>query len=189
MKFLEDMILSRGEIRHGNILKVDSFLNHRMDWEIYREIGNEFFRLFSDCNVNKLLTIEASGIGITSVTAQYFKVPAVFAKKIGAGNMDDELYSETVHSYTHNNTYDMIVSKKYLSSDDRVLIIDDFLANGQAALGLKSIVDQAGAELVGLGIVIEKGFQEGGRFLRDMGVRVESLAIIESMSQEGIVFR
>jgi xanthine phosphoribosyltransferase len=189
MKYLEDMILKYGEVAEGNILKVDSFLNHRMDPQVYSEIGKEFLRLFGDCGVNKILTIEASGIGIAAVTAQYFVVPAVFAKKSKTGNIGDDLYSATVYSYTHGNSANIVVSKKYLSQDDRVLIIDDFLANGQALLGLRSIVKQAGAELIGCGVVIEKGFQEGGWILREMGVRVESLAIIESMSDNAIVFR
>lgn len=188
MKYLEDMILKHGEVLSGNILKVDSFLNHMMDWEVYNEIAKEFYRLFSDSGVNKLLTIEASGIGIAAVTAQQFRVPAVFAKKSKTSNIGDDLYRARVHSYTHGVASDIVVSKKYLKASDRVLIIDDFLANGQAALGLVSIVEQAGAELAGIGIVIEKGFQEGGRKLRDMGIRVESLAIIKSMSEGRIVF-
>ncbi len=188
MKYLEDMILEHGEVVGEDILKVDSFLNHRMDWQVYNEIAQEFYRLFSDSGVNMLLTIEASGIGIAAVTAQHFKVPAVFAKKAKTSNIGDDLYRAMVHSFTHGSTSDIVVSKKYISAGDRVLIIDDFLANGQAALGLVSIVEQAGAELVGCGIVIEKGFQEGGKKLRDMGIRVESLAIIKSMSEGKIVF-
>lgn len=188
MKYLEEMILKHGEVVGGNILKVDSFLNHRMDWEAYNEIAKEFFRLFSDSGVNKLLTIEASGIGIAAVTAQHFKVPAVFAKKAKTSNIGDDLYRARVHSFTHGSTSHIVVSKKYISARDRVLIIDDFLANGQAALGLASIVEQAGAELIGCGIVIEKGFQDGGKRLRDMGIRVESLAIVKSMSEGNIVF-
>lgn len=189
MKYLEELIAKYGEVRDGNILKVDSFLNHRMDWEAYNEISKEFYRLFKDCGVSKLLTIEASGIGITAVTAQCFKVPAIFAKKAKTSNIGNELYSAPVHSFTHGVTSNIVVSRKYISPEDRVLIIDDFLANGEAALGLRSIVEQAGAALVGCGIVIEKGFQEGGKRLRAMGIRVESLAIVESMSENGVIFR
>lgn len=189
MKYLEDMIRKHGEVREGNILKVDSFLNHRMDWEVYSEIATEFHRLFRDSGVNKLLTVEASGIGITAVTAQRFKAPAVFAKKTKTPNIGDELFSARAHSFTHGSTFNIVVSKKYLSAEDRILIIDDFLANGEAVLALKSICEQAGAELAGCGIVIEKGFQEGGARLRSMGIRVESLAIIESMSENSVEFR
>jgi xanthine phosphoribosyltransferase len=188
MKYLEDMIRQYAEIKKGSILKVDSFLNHQMDHKTYSEIGKEFFRIFGDSGVNKILTIEASGIGIAAVTAQYFKVPAVFAKKSKTENIGEDLYAATVHSYTHGVSSTVVVSKSHLSSADRVLVIDDFLANGQAVLGLKSIIEQAGAKLIGCGIVIEKGFQEGGRMLRAMGVRIESLAVIQSMNEDGIVF-
>ena len=189
MKYLEDMIRRYGEIEKGNILKVDSFLNHRMDPQVYKEIGKAFLRLFGDCEVTMILTIEASGIGIAAVTAQYFMVPAVFAKKSKTSNIGDDLYSAAVYSYTHRRSNTIVVSKKYLSTDDRVLIIDDFLANGQALMGLKSIVGQAGAERIGCGIVIEKGFQGGGRMLREQGIRVESLAIIDAMTENTVVFK
>ena len=189
MKYLEDMIQAQGELRPGGILKVDSFLNHQMDWRLYREMGREFFRLFGSENVSKILTIEASGIGIACVAAQYFEVPAVFAKKAKTKNLGAEVYTAQVESFTHGGTYDVLVSKKYLSPEDRILVIDDFLANGQAALGLRQIVEQAGATLVGVGIAIEKGFQPGGKLLRDLGIHVESLAIIESMTDTAITFR
>ncbi len=184
MKYLEDMIRQYGEVRPGGVVKVDSFLNHQLDWKVYREMGKEFFRLFGDDGVNKILTVEASGIGIACVTAQFFEVPVVFAKKSKTSNLDSELYSAKVHSFTHGNDYTMVVSRKYLYPEDRILIIDDFLANGQAVLGLKSIIEQAGATLCGCGIAIEKGFQEGGKLLRGMGLKLESLAIIKSIGED-----
>lgn len=188
MKYLEDMIKEQGEIRPGGIVKVDGFLNHRIDYKVYREMGKEFYRLFKDDGINKILTVEASGIGIACVAAQYFEVPVVFAKKSKTGNIDSQLYSARAHSFTHGNDYTMVVSKKYLDGTDRVLIIDDFLANGQAILGLKSIIEQAGAVLCGCGIAIEKGFQEGGKLIRDMGIKLESLAVIKSISDDSIEF-
>ena len=170
-------------------MKVDSFLNHQIDIAFMNEMGKEFRRVFADKRVTKILTIEASGIAIASITAQYFQVPIVFAKKTKTINLDGSLYTTKVKSYTHRTTYDVVVSKKFLTSDDRVLIIDDFLANGCAARGLIDLVEQAGAVLEGVGIVIEKGFQGGGRELRESGVDVRSLAIIESMSDNNLVFR
>ena len=189
MKALEERILRDGHVRPGNILKVDSFLNHQIDIAFMNEMGKEFRRVFADKHVTKILTIEASGIAIASITAQYFQVPIVFAKKTKTINLDGSLYTTKVKSYTHRTTYDVVVSKKFLTSDDRVLIIDDFLANGYAARGLIDLVEQAGAVLEGVGIVIEKGFQGGGRELRESGVDVRSLAIIESMSDNNLVFR
>ena len=189
MKALEERILRDGHVRPGNILKVDSFLNHQIDIAFMNEMGKEFRRVFADKRVTKILTIEASGIAIASITAQYFQVPIVFAKKTKTINLDGSLYTTQVKSYTHRTTYDVVVSKKFLTSDDRVLIIDDFLANGCAARGLIDLVEQAGAVLEGVGIVIEKGFQGGGRELRESGVDVRSLAIIESMSDNNLVFR
>ena len=189
MKALEERILRDGQIRPGNILKVDSFLNHQIDISFMNEMGKEFRRVFADKHVTKILTIEASGIAIASITAQYFQVPIVFAKKTKTINLDGSLYTTQVKSYTHRTTYDVVVSKKFLTSDDRVLIIDDFLANGCAARGLIDLVEQAGAVLEGVGIVIEKGFQDGGRELRESGVDVRSLAIIESMTDNNLVFR
>ena len=189
MKLLQDRIIKDGIIKAGGILKVDSFLNHQMDIGLYNEIGKEFYRLFSDCSVTKILTIEASGIGIACVTAQYFNVPVVFAKKAQSLNIDGEIYSSKVQSFTHGKIYDVIVSKKFISPDERVLIIDDFLANGCALASLIEIIKQSGAEICGAGIVIEKGFQKGGELIRSTGIRVESLALIESMDENGIVFR
>ena len=189
MKALEERILRDGHVRPGYILKVDSFLNHQIDISFMNEMGKEFRRVFADKHVTKILTIEASGIAIASITAQYFQVPIVFAKKTKTINLDGSLYTTQVKSYTHRTTYDVVVSKKFLTSDDHVLIIDDFLANGCAARGLIDLVEQAGAVLEGVGIVIEKGFQGGGRELRESGVDVRSLAIIESMSDNNLVFR
>ena len=189
MKALEERILRDGHVRPGNILKVDSFINHQIDISFMNEMGKEFRRVFADKRVTKILTIEASGIAIASITAQYFQVPIVFAKKTKTINLDGSLYTTQVKSYTHRTTYDVVVSKKFLTPADRVLIIDDFLANGCAARGLIDLVEQAGAVLEGVGIVIEKGFQDGGRELRESGVDVRSLAIIESMSDNNLVFR
>ncbi|MBR0541343.1 MAG: xanthine phosphoribosyltransferase [Clostridia bacterium] len=192
MEYLKQKIKECGVVKKGNVLKVDSFLNHQVDVRLYEEIGKEFYRLFGNCEVTKILTIEASGIGIACVTAQFFNcIPVVFAKKSKTSNVSDDVYSSEVASFTHGNVNTVIVSKEYLNKGDRVLIIDDFLANGAALNGLIDIIEQAGAELVGAGIVIEKGFQDGGKLLREKGVRVESLAIIESMNDETgeIVFR
>ncbi len=191
MRLLQDRILRDGIVKSGNVLKVDSFLNHQMDMELFNEIGKEFKRLFSDCEINKILTIEASGIGIACIAAQYFHVPVVFAKKAQSINIDGEVYSTKIESFTHKKTYDVIVSKKFLHAEDKILIIDDFLANGYALAGLIDLVRSAGASIEGIGIVIEKGFQSGGDRIRSLGVRLESLAIIDSMSAENgqIVFR
>ncbi len=191
MQLLQDRIRKDGQIKEGNILKVDSFLNHQIDVSLLQEIGKELKRQFEGKEVTKILTIEASGIGIAAVAAQYFDVPVVFAKKSQSINLDGSVYSAKIPSFTHQKVYDVIVSKKYLSPQDRVLIIDDFLANGCAIRGLVQILQEAGAQLCGVGIAIEKGFQDGGRELRSQGIRVESLAIIESMNAETgeIVFR
>ena len=184
MKILEDRIRKDGVVKPGNVLKVDSFLNHRMDVGLFREIGKEWNRLFADCLINKILTIEASGIGIACIVAEQFDVPVVFAKKSQSINLDGEMYSTKIESFTHKKTYDVIVSKKFLSADDHVLVIDDFLANGCAINGLIELIDEAGATLEGVGIAIEKGFQQGGKVIRDKGIRLESLAIVESMNDE-----
>ncbi len=190
MQLLKERIQKDGKIREGNVLKVDSFLNHQMDIELFGEIGKEFKRRYSDCEVTKILTIEASGIGIACIAAQYFKVPVVFAKKNQTKNIAGDVYTGKVESFTHGRVYDIIVSKEFLKPGDKVLIIDDFLANGKALLGLTKLVHDAGADLVGAGIVIEKGFQEGGKVIRESGVRVESLAIIDKMDEKnGITFR
>ena len=189
MKLLEDKIRSEGRVKAGNILKVDSFLNHQMDTVLFEKMAAEWHRLFADCGVTKVLTIEASGIGLACMTAHAFGVPALFAKKTRTKNIDGEVYSAAVESYTHGTTYNVIVSKRFLGPADRVLIIDDFLAKGNALLGLLDIVRQAGAAVAGCGIAIEKGFQDGGERVRSLGVRVESLAIIESMDEGKILFR
>jgi xanthine phosphoribosyltransferase len=190
MQLLKDRIRKDGKVRSGNVLKVDSFLNHQMDIELFGEIGQEFKRRFADCKITKILTIEASGIGIACIAAQYFQVPVVFAKKNQTKNIAGDVYVGKVESFTHGRVYDIIVAKEFLKADDKILIIDDFLANGSALLGLIKLVKDAGATLVGAGIVIEKGFQEGGALVRGTGVRVESLAIIDEMSEEsGITFR
>jgi xanthine phosphoribosyltransferase len=187
---MEERIRQSGVVRAGNVLKVDEFLNHQMDIELFNEMGKEFYRLFGEEGVTKLLTIEASGIGIACIAAQYFHVPVVFAKKSESKNLDGDIYTSSVASFTHNRVYDIRVSKKYLTENDRVLLIDDFLAKGNALLGLLDICEQAGAKVVGAGIAIEKGFQEGGALLRKRGLRVESLAIVDSMSEaEGVTFR
>ena len=190
MKLLEDRILSDGKIGEGDVLKVDSFINHMVDVEFVDKLGQEFYRLFKDCDVNKILTIEASGIGIACITAQYFHVPVVFAKKTKTNNIYADVYTSRVESYTHQKTYDIVVSKEFLGKDDRVLIIDDFLAKGSALYALIELIKQADAVTVGAGIVIEKAYQPGGDLIRNkMGVRVESLARIRSMSAEkGIEF-
>ncbi len=181
MKLLEERIRRDGRVKEENVLKVDSFLNHQLDIGLYNEIGKEFRRLFPGDRITKILTIEASGIGIACIAAQYFGVPVVFAKKSRSLNLDGEVYTAGVRSYTHNRVYDVIVSAKFLSKDDHVLIIDDFLANGCAVSGLIELVKSAGAGIEGVGIVIEKGFQEGGRRLREQGIRVESLAVVDGM--------
>ncbi len=191
MQLLEERIRKDGVVKQGNVLKVDSFLNHQMDVELFNEMGKEFRRLFPSDKINKILTIEASGIGIACIAAQYFHVPVVFAKKSQSINLDGEQYCTKIESFTHKRVYDVIVSRKYLGKEDHVLIIDDFLANGCAVAGLIDLVKSAGASVEGVGIAVEKGFQQGGKLLRDKGVRVESLAIIESMDDESgeIIFR
>ncbi|MBP9989130.1 MAG: xanthine phosphoribosyltransferase [Ruminococcus sp.] len=187
MKLLEDRIKKDGQIFPGNVLKVDSFLNHQVDVALLNEIGKEFYRLFKDNGVNKIFTIEASGIGIACIVAQYFDVPVVFAKKSKTKNIAADVYSTKITSYTHGKTYDVIVSQDFLNEGDKILIIDDFLANGCALNGLIDLIESAGAEIVGAGIVIEKAFQEGGKIIRDKGIRVESLARVESMGDDGSI--
>lgn len=189
MKLLEDRILKDGHIGTDNVLKVDSFLNHQIDVNFVCELGKEFYRLFKDEHITKILTIEASGIGIACLAAQYFGVPVVFAKKTKTINIYSDTYNATVHSYTHKKDYDIVVSKEFLSKEDNVLIIDDFLAKGSALTALLMLIEKAGAKTAGAGIVIEKAYQGGGNLVRDMGIRVESLAKIKSISQkDGIVF-
>ena len=189
MKLLEERIKKDGIVKPGNVLKVDNFLNHQMDIALFNEMGKEFKRLFADCKVNKILTIEASGIGIACIVAQYFDVPVVFAKKAQSINIDGDVYSTKIQSFTHQRVYDVIVSKKYLNPEDHILIIDDFLANGCALEGLIDLVQSAGATVEGIGIAIEKGFQQGGKLIRDRGIRLESLAIVDSMEGGELVFR
>lgn len=189
MKLLKERILNDATVKEGNVLKVDSFLNHQMDIELFNEIGKEFKRRFADKNITKIITIESSGIGIACIAAQYFNVPVVFAKKAQSINIEGEVYKSKVESFTHKKTYDVILSKKFLNKDDRVLLIDDFLANGCALLGLIEIVNKAGAKTEGAGIVIEKGMQNGGNIIREKGIKLESLAIIESMDNGEIIFK
>lgn len=191
MQLLEERIRKDGVIKEGNVLKVDSFLNHQMDIHLFEEIGRELKRRFINDEINKILTIEASGIGIACVVAQSFNVPVVFAKKTKTKNIAGDVYTSQVESYTHGRVYDIIVSKEFLNENDKVLLIDDFLANGKALEGLADLVEKAGATLVGAGIVIEKGFQVGGEIIRGMGIHLESLAIVDSMDEKTgeIVFR
>lgn len=191
MNFLEERILKDGIVKEGNVLKVDSFLNHQMDVELLDEVGREFHRRFSDLDITKVLTIEASGIAIAYSVARCFNVPMIFAKKAKSINIDGDMYTTEVESFTHKNKNQIIVSKRFLSADDRILIVDDFLANGCALQGLISIAEEAGASVEGIGIVIEKGFQYGGRSIRNLGYRLESLAIVDAMDAETktIVFR
>ena len=191
MNFLEERIMKDGIVKPGNVLKVDSFLNHQMDIALIEEIGREFKRRFADKNISKILTIEASGIGIAAFVAKEFGVPMVFAKKAKSINIDGDMYTAEVESFTHKNKNNVIVSKQFISPEDRVLIIDDFLANGCALKGLISIVESAGAKVEGLGIAIEKGFQVGGKMIREMGYHLESLAIVNAMDDEAgtITFR
>ncbi len=189
MELLKQRIRQDGIVKGNDVLKVDSFLNHQMDVALFEEIGKEFLRRFDGCGVNKILTIEASGIGIACVTAQFFHCPVIFAKKSQTKNIDGEVYTTKVKSFTHGNVSNVIVSQKFLGEGDKVLIIDDFLANGAALEGLIDLVHQSGAELAGAGIVIEKAFQPGGDRLRDRGIKVESLARIKSMNEEtGVEF-
>jgi len=188
MNFLEERIARDGVVKEGNVLKVDSFLNHQMDIELFDQMGAEFKRRFSNKTITKILTIEASGIGIAAVVAMHFKVPVVFAKKAKSINLDGDMYTAEVESFTHKNKNTVIVSKKYLQPEDRVLIIDDFLANGCALQGLIQIVQASGASVEGIGIAVEKGFQQGGRMIRNLGYQLESLAIVDAMdSQTGTV--
>lgn len=184
MNCLEERILKDGVVKEGNILKVDSFLNHQMDVKLFREMGKEFQKRFAGKNINKIITIEASGIGIACVVAELFDVPVVFAKKSKSVNIDGDVYFAEVESFTHKCKNQVLVSKKFLGPEDHVLIIDDFLANGCALQGLVSIVNQAGGTVEGIGIAIEKGFQQGGRIIRNLGYQLESLAIIDSMDAE-----
>jgi xanthine phosphoribosyltransferase len=188
MQLLKDRILTDGQVEKGGVLKVDGFLNHRIDVCLLEEIGKEFRRIFEGEGVTKILTIEASGIAIAVETARYFRIPVVFAKKNQSINIAGDVYATKVESFTHGKTYDVVVSKKFLSPEDNILIIDDFLANGSALLGLVSLVRDAGARLAGAGSVIEKAFQSGGDIVRGLGVRVESLARILDMSGGEIVF-
>ncbi len=191
MNFLEERIMKDGIVKEGNVLKVDSFLNHQMDTALFEQMGEEFKRRFADKPINKVLTIEASGIGIACVVAQYFNAPVIFAKKSKSINIEGEMYVADVESFTHKCKNQVIVSKKFLSPEDHVLIIDDFLANGCALQGLISIVNESGATIEGIGIAIEKGFQPGGQIIRNLGYQLESLAIVDSMNAETgeIVFR
>ena len=181
MNFLEERIIKDGVVKEGNILKVDSFLNHQLDVELFDEMGAEWAKRFEGVEINKILTIEASGIGIACVAARHFNVPVVFAKKTQSVNLDGEMYTAEVESFTHKNKNRVIVSKKYLNENDKVLIIDDFLANGCALQGLISIINNANATVAGIGIAIEKGFQPGGQIIRNLGYRLESLAIVDGM--------
>ena len=189
MNFLEERIAKDGIVKEGNILKVDSFLNHQMDIDLFNQMGEEFKRRFEGKPINKILTIEASGIGIACIVANHFHVPVVFAKKSQSLNIDGDVYAAEVESFTHKRKNQVIVSKKFLSPEDHVLIIDDFLANGCALQGLLSIVAQAGGTVEGIGIAVEKGFQQGGKLIRDRGIRLESLAIVDSMEGGELVFR
>ena len=191
MQLLKDRIRKDGKIKEGNVLKVDSFLNHQMDVKLFQEIGKEFKRRFADEEITKILTIEASGIGIACVAAEVFDVPVVFAKKTQTKNIAGDVYTTKVESFTNGRVYDIIVSKEFLGKGDKVLLIDDFLANGKALEGLAELVTKSGAELVGAGVVIEKGFQVGGDIIRSKGIHLESLAIVESMDEKTgeVVFR
>ena len=184
MELLEQRIRRDGVVKSEGVLKVDSFLNHQMDINLFNEMGKEWKRLFADAPINKILTIEASGIGIAAVAAQHFGVPVVFAKKSQSINLDGDMYSTKIQSFTHQRIYDVIVSKKFLNADDHVLLIDDFLANGCALNGLIELVEEAGATVEGIGIAVEKGFQPGGDDLRRRGYHLESLAIVQSMNPE-----
>lgn len=191
MQLLEERIRRDGIVREGNVLKVDSFLNHQMDIALFDEMAKEWKRRFVDQKINKILTIEASGIGIAAIAAREFGVPVVFAKKSKSINLDDDNYCTQIQSFTHGRVYDVIVSKKFLGAGDHVLILDDFLANGCALMGLLELTRQAGAVVEGIGIAIEKGYQNGGKTVRELGIKLESLAVIESMNaQTGeIIFR
>jgi xanthine phosphoribosyltransferase len=187
LRLLEERILKEGKVKEGGILKVDAFLNHQMDIGLFEEMAEELYRLYGSENVTKILTLEASGIGIACIVGQRFKCPVIFAKKSKTKNIDGAVYSAEVESYTHGKTYEIIVSKDFLLPTDRVLIIDDFLANGSALSGLVKIVEDAGATLVGAGIAIEKAFQPGGELLRKRGIRIESLARIKALRDDGVI--
>ena len=189
MEKLKKMIIERGEIREGNILKVDSFLNHQLDADFLYEMGEELYRLFKDQGITKILTIEVSGIAIAIMAALIFKVPVVFAKKTESLNLDKDVFVGQVHSYTKNKDYKIMISKKYLDEDDKLLIIDDFLAEGSAVRGLIDVANQSGAKVKGIGIAIEKGFQKGGECLRNEGYNLKSLAIVDEMKDDKIIFR
>ncbi len=191
MNFLEEKIVKEGIVKEGNVLKVDSFLNHQMDIDLFNEMGKEWKKRFAGKNITKILTIEASGIGIACIAAQQFGVPVVFAKKSKSINLEGDIYTAEVESFTHKNKNQVIVAKKFLNEEDHVLLIDDFLANGCALQGLIQIVHSAGATVEGIGIAVEKGFQTGGRIIRNLGYQLESLAIVESMDWEtgSITFR
>lgn len=187
MELLEQRICKDGKIYAGDVLKIDSFLNHQMDVDFLSVLGKEFYRLFADCGVNKILTMEASGIGIACMTAQFFHCPVVYAKKGRSSNMASDVWRSQVHSYTHGSDHDVVVSRQYLGEHDRVLIVDDFLARGSAAMALLNICRQAGATVVGFGVCVEKTYQEGERLLRNAGVRVEALAKIKRMTPDGTI--
>lgn len=187
MKLLEERILKDGKVFPGNVLKVDSFLNHQVDVQLLNEMGKEIYRLFKDSGVNKIFTIEASGIGIACIVAQYFNVPVVFAKKSLGKNIAADVYSTQVKSYTHGRVYDVIVSQEFLHKEDKILIVDDFLAMGCALEGLIDLINSAGAEIVGAAIAVEKAFQPGGDNIRSRGIRVESLARVASMTDDGVI--
>ena len=188
MKMLEERILKDGTVKPGGILKIDNFLNHQIDMQLIHEMALEFKRLYAGSNINKILTIEASGIAIAAMVGYEFGCPIVFAKKSKSRNISSNVWSAEVESFTHGNTNTIVVSKEYLGKDDRVLIVDDFLATGAALIGLRSLCEQAGAEVVGAGIAVEKVFQGGGNMLREGGMRIESLAMISSMSDTGLTF-
>ena len=188
MQLLEDRIRKDGKVIGTDILKVDMFLNHQIDVGLIDEIAKEFFKLFKDCGVTRILTVEASGIGIAVLTAKYFNVPLVFAKKASHKNVGSDLYTAECYSFTHGKSYTMSVSKKYLPKGEKILIIDDFLADGNAVKALMKLVNDSGSETVGVGIAIEKGFQHGGKALRESGVNLQSLAIVESMNENSITF-
>lgn len=185
MKLLEERILKDGQVRPGNVLKVDCFLNHQLDVELLDEIGAEFKRIFGNDGVNKILTIEASGIAIACMTARHFDVPVVFAKKAKSKNIDGDVFTSKVQSYTYGKEYEITLAKKFLGPQDRVLILDDFLANGKAMRGLLDVCKQSGATVAGIGVCIEKGFQSGGQELRDEGYKLASLAIVDRMGDDG----
>lgn len=189
MKLLEDRIITDGQVFPGKILKVDSFLNHQIDVDLLNKMGEEILRLYKDCSVNKILTIEASGIGIACIAAQFFNCPVLFAKKTKTKNIASTVYKTQVRSFTHGTEYDVVVSKDFISEKDRVLIIDDFLAEGNALMGLINLCEQAGASVAGCAIAVEKAFQQGRARVEAKGVRVESLAIIESMTDGSITFK